>query len=80
MSYSVGFEGKALIQLSGMPPDAFDAMVECVVDLVDAPWDADLLDPRGDPAAWTYAVAGARTGRLASSGLERQPGKIEHCA
>lgn len=40
MSYSVGFEGKALIQLSGMPADAFDAMVERVVDLVDTPWDA----------------------------------------
>jgi len=41
--------GTGLVQLSGMPPDAFDAMVERVVGLVDAPWDADLLDARGDP-------------------------------
>lgn len=49
MSYHVGFEGKALIQLNGLPPEAFDAMVERVVDLVDAPWDADLMDARGSP-------------------------------
>lgn len=63
MSYSVGFEGKALIQLSGMPPDAFDAMVERVVDLVDAPWDADMMDPRGDPA-YRQVVFGQGLGLL----------------
>ena len=50
MSYLVRFEGKALVQLHGLPAVAFDALVERVVDLVDAPWDADLIDRGGDPA------------------------------
>jgi hypothetical protein len=63
MSYRVGFEGKALVQLNGLPPEAFDAMVERVVDLVDAPWDADLLDARGS-AAFRQVVFGRGLGLL----------------
>lgn len=63
MSYRVGFEGKALVQLNGLPPGAFDAMVERVVDLVDAPWDADLMDARGNPA-YRQVVFGQGLGLL----------------
>ena len=40
MSYSVRFEGGALVQLNGLPAVAFDALLERVVVLVDEPWDA----------------------------------------
>jgi hypothetical protein len=50
VSYLVRFEGKALVQLHGLPAVAFDALVERIVDLVDAPWDADLMDRGGSPA------------------------------
>jgi hypothetical protein len=50
MSYEVEFDGAALIQLNGLPPAAFDALVQRVVDLVDEPWDADLMAPGDDPA------------------------------
>jgi hypothetical protein len=50
VSYRVAFEGKALVQLHGLPLAAFDALVERVVDLVDTPWDADLMNAGGDPA------------------------------
>ena len=50
MSYSVRFEGAALIQLNGLPSAAFDALVERVVDLVDEPWDAAVMPPGDDPA------------------------------
>lgn len=63
MSYRVGFEGKALVQLNGLPPEAFDTMVERVVDLVDAPWDADLMDARGS-AAYRQVVFGQGLGLL----------------
>jgi hypothetical protein len=49
VSYSVRFEAAALIQLNGLPAEAFDALVERVVDLVDAPWDASVLPPGDDP-------------------------------
>jgi hypothetical protein len=32
-----------LTQLKGLPPAAFDALAERVADLVQAPWDADLI-------------------------------------
>ena len=35
MSYSVRFEGGALVQLKGLPAVAFDALLERVVVLVD---------------------------------------------
>lgn len=63
MSYSVGFEGKALVQLNGLPPDAFDALVERVVDLVDAPWDADLMYA-GQDSAYREVVFGQGSGLL----------------
>lgn len=62
MSCRVGFEGKALVQFNGLPPGAFDAMAGRVVDLVDAPWDADLMDALLiDPATCsTVSIAGTR--------------------
>ena len=57
MSYGVAFEGKALVQLNGLPLAAFDALVARVVDLVDAPWDADVMSAGGDPA-YRQAVFG----------------------
>ena len=50
MSYRFWFEGKALVQIYGMPSAALDAIVRRVADLVDAPWDADLTETGGDPA------------------------------
>jgi hypothetical protein len=50
VSYRVEFEGKALVQLHGLPTAAFDAIVERVADLVHAPWDAVLMTNGGDPA------------------------------
>jgi hypothetical protein len=50
VSYQVEFEGLALVQLNGLPPDAFDALVERVMVLVIAPWDAELMERDGDPA------------------------------
>jgi hypothetical protein len=63
VSYRVAFEGKALVQLNGLPLDAFDALVERVVDLVDSPWDADLMSAGGDPA-YRQAVFGHGDGLL----------------
>lgn len=63
MSYRVAFEGKALVQLDGLPLTAFDALVERVVDLVDAPWDADLMSAGGDPA-YRQAIFGDGYGLL----------------
>ena len=50
MSYQLRFEGKALVQLGGLPSAAFDAIVSRVVDLVDEPWDAVVMTRGGDPA------------------------------
>jgi len=50
VSHLVRFEGKALVQLKGLPLAAFDAIVERVVDLVDEPWDAVVMTRGGDPA------------------------------
>ena len=50
MTYRVEFDGTALVQLNGLPPAAFDALVQRVVALVEEPWDADLMAPRNDPA------------------------------
>ena len=43
MTYQVEFEGAAFVQLNGLPPAAFDALVERVVALVQEPWGADLM-------------------------------------
>lgn len=45
MSYRVEFHASALAQLKGLPDGAFDALVERVVELVEAPWDALVLCP-----------------------------------
>jgi hypothetical protein len=47
VSYSVRFEGAALVQLNGLPAAA---LVERVVVLVDEPWDAAVMPPGDDPA------------------------------
>lgn len=50
MNYQVRFEGSALAQLHGLPSDAFDALVERIVSLVEEPWDAVVMPPGDDPA------------------------------
>ncbi len=45
MSYRVEFHVSALVQLKGLPGEAFDALVKRAADLVDAPWDAQVLYP-----------------------------------
>ena len=64
MSYSVRFEGAALVQLKGLPARAFDALVERVTALVDEPWDARVMPPGNDPAL-RIAVFGDGYGLLA---------------
>lgn len=63
MSYSVRFEGGALVQLNGLPAVAFDALLERVVALVDEPWDAAVIPPGDDPA-YRMTVFGAGNGLL----------------
>lgn len=48
VTHRVEFHAAALAQLKGLPTDAFDALVERTVELVDAPWDATAL-PGGEP-------------------------------
>lgn len=55
MSYSVRFEGGALVQLNGLPAVAFDALLERVVVLVDEPWDAAVIP--GDDPAYRMAIS-----------------------
>jgi len=45
LSYRVEFHAAALVQLKGLPSDAFDALVSAFVHLVNAPWDAMPLYP-----------------------------------
>jgi hypothetical protein len=61
MSYEVRFAGKALVQLRGLPTDAFQALLARVVDLVDAPWDAELAERGGDTTATSATPPGANT-------------------
>ncbi len=63
MSYSPRFRGRALEQLQGLPPEAFDALVARVAELVDEPWDAAVAAPGDDPAS-REAVFGAGRGFL----------------
>lgn len=63
MSYSVRFEGAALVQLNGLPSAAFDALLQRVINLVDEPWDATVMPPGKDPA-YRMAVFGAGYGLL----------------
>jgi hypothetical protein len=48
MAYQVMFAGPALLHLNGLPGDAFDALVDRVVALVDQPWDATVAWPGDD--------------------------------
>jgi hypothetical protein len=63
VSYSVRFEGAALVQLNGLPATAFDALVERIVDLIDEPWDASVIPPGDDPA-FRMTVFGTGNGLL----------------
>jgi mRNA-degrading endonuclease RelE of RelBE toxin-antitoxin system len=49
VSYRVEFHASALAQLQGLPSSAFDALVERVSELVDAPWETQTLD-RDEPS------------------------------
>jgi mRNA-degrading endonuclease RelE of RelBE toxin-antitoxin system len=44
VTYRVEFHASALAQLHGIPSPAFDAMVARVSQLVDAPWEARILE------------------------------------
>ena len=45
MTHRVRFEAYALVQLHGLPSEAFDALLDRVVELVEAPWDAVVMRP-----------------------------------
>lgn len=63
MSYQVEFVGNALVQLRGLPRDAFEALVARVVELVDAPWDASVAAP-GNNRALRDTTFGSGSGLL----------------
>ncbi len=63
MTYRVRFEAYALVQLHGLPSEAFDALLDRVLELVDEPWDAVLMPPGNDPA-YRQAVFGSGWGLL----------------
>jgi mRNA-degrading endonuclease RelE of RelBE toxin-antitoxin system len=57
VSYRVEFHASALAQLQGLPPSAFDALVERVGKLVGAPWDTKSLD--GDEPSFRQCAFGS---------------------
>jgi hypothetical protein len=61
VTYRVRFEAYALVQLHGLPSEAFDALLDRVVELVEAPWDAVVMPPGDDPA-YRQTVFGSRVG------------------
>ncbi len=63
MTYRVRFEAYALVQLHGLPSEAFDALLHRVVELVEAPWDAVVMPPGDDPA-YRQTVFGSGWGLL----------------
>ncbi len=63
MTYRVRFEAYALVQLHGLPSEAFDALLDRVVELVDEPWDAVVMPPGNDPA-YRQSVFGSGWGLL----------------
>jgi hypothetical protein len=60
VSYSPRFRGRALEELQGLPPEAFDAMVARIVELVDEPWDANVAAPGDDPSGPSAVIARLR--------------------
>jgi hypothetical protein len=75
VSYSVRFEGAALVQLNGLPGAAFDALLARVTDLVDEPWDATVMPPGRDPA-YRRCVFGAGYGLLTSMSMTRRRSSV----
>ena len=63
MTYRVRFEAYALVQLHGLSSEAFDALLDRVVELVEAPWDAVVMPPGDDPA-YRRTVFGSGWGLL----------------
>jgi hypothetical protein len=63
VAYGVRFEAYALVQLHGLPSEAFDALLDRVVELVEAPWDAVVMPPGDDPA-YRRTVFGSGWGLL----------------
>jgi hypothetical protein len=63
VTYRVRFEAYALVQLHGLPSEAFDALLDRVVELVEAPWDAVVMPPGDDPA-YRQTVFGSGWGLL----------------
>jgi hypothetical protein len=61
VTHRVRFEAYALVQLHGLPSEAFDALLDRVVELVEAPWDAVVMPPGDDPA-YRQTVFGAGWG------------------
>jgi hypothetical protein len=59
----VRFEAYALVQLRGLPSEAFDALLDRVVELVNEPWDAVVMPPGNDPA-YRQSVFGSGWGLL----------------
>ena len=63
MTYRVRFEAYALVQLHGLPSEAFDALLDRVLELVEQPWDAVVMPPGDDPA-YRQSVFGSGWGLL----------------
>jgi hypothetical protein len=63
VTYRVRFEAYALVQLHGLPSGAFDALLDRVMELVEAPWDAVVMPPGDDPA-YRRTVFGSGWGLL----------------
>ena len=63
MTYRVRFEAYALVQLHGLPSEAFDALLDRVLELVEEPWDAGVMPPGDDPA-YRRSVFGSGWGLL----------------
>jgi hypothetical protein len=60
MTYRAIFAGPALVHLNGLLSDAFDALVDRVVALVEKPWDATVAWPGDDSS---YRETGFGDGR-----------------
>jgi hypothetical protein len=63
VTYRARFEAYALVQLHGLPSEAFDALLDRVVELVNEPWDAVVMPPGNDPA-YRQSVFGSGWGLL----------------